>query len=146
MIWKRQVEVPAVDKKFNTEISLIKHLSLMKLKDAGWQGKRTFKKKLQCLQKVWIRAFGLFVHQIISLYEVFELQQNFRRNEAVTCKTPFFVIGLFCPPHSICLNIGFWQGSFVWKCYVFNIITFNWKAVLKLFDKGFHFSENLFQN
>ena len=145
MIWKRQVEVPAVDKKFNTEISLIKHVKLMKLKDAGWQGKRTLKKNSSAYKKCEYGHLDcLYIKS--SLYTFFELQQNFRRNEAVTCKTPFFLIGLFCPPHSICLNIGFWQRSFVWKCYVFNIITFNWKAVLKLFDKGFHFSENLFQN
>ena len=31
----------------------------------------------------------------------------FEKNKVVTCKTPFFVIGLFCTHHSICLNIGF---------------------------------------
>ena len=34
-------------------------------------------------------------------------------------KTPFFVIGQFYTPHSVCLNIGFWHG-FVWKYIVFN--------------------------
>ena len=43
----------------------------------------------------------------------------------VTGKTPFFVIGPFCTPHSIYLNVGFWQSSFVWKCYVVNLSTFN---------------------
>ena len=38
----------------------------------------------------------------------------------VTSKTPFFVIGPSCAPYSICLNIGSWQGSFVWKFCVFN--------------------------
>ena len=26
--------------------------------------------------------------------------------------------GPFCTPHSICLNISFWQSSFVWKCCI----------------------------
>ena len=39
----------------------------------------------------------------------------FIKIKVVTGKTPFFVTGAFCTPHSICLNIGFWQGSFVWK-------------------------------
>ena len=43
----------------------------------------------------------------------------------VTGKTPYFSIGPFCTPHSIFLNIGFWQSSFVWKCYVANLNTFN---------------------
>ena len=50
------------------------------------------------------------------------MKQNYqKKNKVVTGKTPFFVIGPFCTPHSICLNIGFWQGSFVWKCYIFNL-------------------------
>ena len=36
-----------------------------------------------------------------------------------TGKILFFVIGQFCIPHSICLNIGFWESSFV------NLSTFN---------------------
>ena len=34
--------------------------------------------------------------------------------------TPFFAIGRFCTPHSICLNIGFCQGSFVLKFFLCN--------------------------
>ena len=34
-------------------------------------------------------------------------------NKVVIGKTPFFVIGPFCTYHSICLNIGFLEGSFV---------------------------------
>ena len=29
--------------------------------------------------------------------------------------------GPFCTHHSVCLNIGFWYGSFAWKWYVFNM-------------------------
>ena len=47
------------------------------------------------------------------------------KNKADTDKTAFFVIGPFCTSHSICLNIGFWEGSFVWICYAFNCSAFN---------------------
>ena len=30
-----------------------------------------------------------------------------KKNKVVTGKSQFFVKGLFCTPHSICLNIGF---------------------------------------
>ena len=59
--------------------------------------------------------------------------------------TPFFVIGLFCTPQSICLNISFWQGSFVWKFYVFNR-TFKLKNGALVFWKVFLFLGNLFQS
>ena len=110
------------------------------------QGKKHPKVKLQRFRKVWIWTFGWLVHQINSIYEVPKLKQNFRKRKVVTGKTPFFVIGQFCTPHSICLNIGFWQSSFVWKCYVVNLSTFNYKMVLQLFKKGSHFSEILFQS
>ena len=42
-----------------------------------------------------------------GLYEVLKLKQNFLKNKVVTSKAWFFVIGPFCTPHSICLNIGF---------------------------------------
>ena len=81
--------------------------------------------KLQHFWKVWIWTFELFLHQINSIYEVPKLKQNFRKRKVVTGKTLFVVIGQFCTPHSICLNIGFWQSSFVRKCYVVNLSTFN---------------------
>ena len=46
-------------------------------------------------------------NQINSLYKVLKLKLNFRKNKVVAGKTPFFVIGPFCTPYSICLNIGF---------------------------------------
>ena len=70
--------------------------------------------KLQRLQKVWIWTFGWLVYQVNSLYVVLKLKQNVRKNKTVAGKTLFFAIGPFCTPHSICLNIGFWQSSFVW--------------------------------
>ena len=46
------------------------------------------------------------------LYEVLKLKQNFRKGKVATGKSPFFVIGQFCTPYSICFNIAFWQSSF----------------------------------
>ena len=43
----------------------------------------------------------------LYIREVPKLKQNFRKRKVVTGKTLFFVIGPFCTPHSICLNIGF---------------------------------------
>ena len=69
-------------------------------------GKNHRQIKLQRLQKVQIWAFGLLVHQYIK-------------------STPFIVIDPFCSHHSICLNNGFWYGSFVWKWCVFNLSASN---------------------
>ena len=60
-----------------------------------------------------------------SNQEILKPTPNFQKNRVVTGETPFFVIAPFCTTHSICLNIGFWQGSFLWKCCVFNLSTFN---------------------
>ena len=78
--------------------------------------------------KVWILSFCGLVHQINSLCEVLKLKQIFRKNKIVTGKTQFFVIGPFCTPHSICLNVGFWQSRFVWKWCVFQKICFKVKV------------------
>ena len=48
-----------------------------------------------------------------------------KKSKAVTGKTQFSVIGSFCNYHSVCLNIGFWYGSFVWKWCLFNLNAFN---------------------
>ena len=71
------------------------------------------------------------------------LKQNFQENRVVTIKTPFFLIGPLLTPYSKCLDIGFWQGNFVWKCCIFNLSAFNLKKVLQLFEKGFRFPENM---
>ena len=62
--------------------------------------------KTPTLSKSMNLDFWVVVHQINSLYEVLKLKQIFWKNELVTGKTPFLVIGPFCTPHSICLNIG----------------------------------------
>ena len=51
------------------------------------------------------------------------------------------MIAPFCAPHFICLNICFWQGSFVWKCCVFIPKCFQLKNGTPIFEKGFRFSE-----
>ena len=80
-----------------------------------------------------------------SLWEVLILKQSFQKNKVVTVKTLFFVIGLFGTPNSICLNIGFWQGSLVWN--VFSTLVLSTKKTVLLFSKkGFCFPENLFQS
>ena len=79
-------------------------------------GKKHRQMQLQCLQKVRIQTFGSLVHQINSLQEVLKLKQNFQN---------FFVIGPFCTPHSTCLDIGFWYGSFILKRCIFNLSSFN---------------------
>ena len=47
-------------------------------------GKKYRQIKFQRLQNVRIWAFGLLVHQIISLYEILKLKQNFQKYKAVT--------------------------------------------------------------
>ena len=49
----------------------------------------------------------------------------FKKNEVVSGKSTFFLIWPFCTPQSFYLNIGSWQGSFVWKCCVFICGTLN---------------------
>ena len=44
----------------------------------------------------------------------FYAQINFSKNKVVSGT-----------PHSMCLNIGFWQGIFLWKCCAFNRTTLN---------------------
>ena len=53
----------------------------------------------------------------MGVWAVGTLNQLFVRgkNKVVTGKTPFSEIGPFCSYYSICLNIDFWCGSFVWK-------------------------------
>ena len=72
------------------------------------------------------------------------MKLNFQKNKVISDKTPFFVRGQFCTPHSICL-FGFCKDSFVRKYCVFNRSTFNQKTLLHYFKKGFRFPEKLFQ-
>ena len=49
------------------------------------------------------------------------------------------MIGPFCTSHSIYLNIGFWQGKFVWKYCVFNLENFELKYGSPVLKKDFIF-------
>ena len=70
----------------------------------------------------------------------------FKKNEVATGKTLFFLTCPFWTTHSIYLNISFQQGSFVWKWCAVILSTFNQNIALQFFEKGFRFSENLFQS
>ena len=48
--------------------------------------------------------------------------ENEQKTENTTRKV---LIGSFCSHHAICLTIGFWYGSFVWKWCIFNLSAFN---------------------
>ena len=66
-------------------------------------------------------------------------KNKFFLKTGVIGKTPVFVIALFCTRYSIFVNIGFWQGSFVWKCCKILILVFltqKWYSVFirKVFD------------
>ena len=55
-------------------------------------------------------------------------QINVLKNKVVRGKkSPFFVIGPSCTPHSICLHIGFWQDRFVWDHSFSTYAKFSWK-------------------
>ena len=47
-------------------------------------------------------------------------ETNFQKNMADTGKTTFFVIGPFCTPHSIRLNIDFWESE---RVFVYGYVT-----------------------
>ena len=49
----------------------------------------------------------------------------------VTGKTPFFAIGQFCTPHSIFLNIGFWQGSLLYGNVMVSALHLRYSSFLK---------------
>ena len=74
------------------------------------------------------------------------MKLNFQKNKGTCGETPFFVKGQFCTSHSICLKISSRQGSFVWKCCVFNRSTFKQKRVLQFSKKRFSFPKNLSQS
>ena len=54
---------------------------------------KAFSNKTSTVWKVWICPFGWLLHQINYLDKIFKLIQNFRKNNLVTGKTSFFVIG-----------------------------------------------------
>ena len=104
--------------------------------------KLTWKKysqiKLPRLRKVWYEHLSSWYINF-SLYKRFLYWNKIFKNKVVTGKTWSFVIHPFCTPHSICLNLSFWQSSFVWKYYVFNLST-SIKKACSSFLKKFSFS------
>ena len=46
------------------------------------------------------------------------------------------MIGPFCTHRFICLNMGFWYGSFVWKWWVFSILVLSTKKLYSKFLKN----------
>ena len=56
-------------------------------------GKIHSEMKFQRFRKVWVWTFGLWVHQINSLFEVLKLK---KRLLFFTGKTPLFLMGPFC--------------------------------------------------
>ena len=77
--------------------------------------KNTLKSNFNTLEKY--EYYGYLVGWYIksTLYTRFlNWKKKFEKEKyLVNAKTLFFVIGPFCTPHSIFLNIGFWQSSFV---------------------------------
>ena len=55
---------------------------------------------------IWVVGTSIWVFGLL-VQEILKLKQNFQKNEVVTDKTPFHVIGSFCTHHSTCLNIDF---------------------------------------
>ena len=83
-------------------------------------GKKHRQIKLQRLRKVWIRATTRTNDTLFLNWK-----KKIRKSKVVPGKTSFFVIGPFCTHHSICLDIGFWYSSFVWKWCVPSLSAFN---------------------
>ena len=71
-------------------------------------GKIHLQIKLKRLRKIWICIFG----QLITLNQLFitgsYIQIKFK-TKWDSDKSPFFLTGLFCTPHSICLNFNLYS-------------------------------------
>ena len=82
------------------------------------QGKHTLKEKLRALQN----SMNMGIWVIGTLNELFIRAFLYSK---LNFQTPFFMVDPFCTPHSICLDIGFGQGSSVWKCCSLNCRALN---------------------
>ena len=71
--------------------------------------------KTPVLAKSMIKSIWVVVYLIHSLEELLQLNFFFfsKKKNVLTGKNS--AIGLFCTSQSIYLNIGVWQGEFVWK-------------------------------
>ena len=97
--------------------------------------------KLKCLRKVRICILGELVQQINYLWEVLILKLSFQKNEVVSGKNSFFVIGSFVLPIQFVLTL-----SFDWVVLNRNVaLSFaELKTVLQFSKKSFRFPEILF--
>ena len=94
-------------------------------------GKKHPQMKLQRLPKVWIWTEAKFLKNNVPKVWIWT-ETKFSKNKVVAGKTPFFVRGPFYTSHSICLNIGFWYGSFASKYFALSLkndIPIFWKKV-----------------
>ena len=91
--------------------------------------------------QIW--TFGKLVHELI--HEHLKLIQNFQKNEVVTGKNLFFVIGPFWTHHSIGLNISFWYGSFAWNGAFSAIVLSTKKRYASFLKKMFIFDKICFK-
>ena len=96
-------------------------------------GKKHPQMKLQRLPKVWIWTEAKFPKINVPKVWIWT-ETKFSKNKVVAGKTPFFVTGPFYTSHSICLNTGFWYGSFVSKYFALSL-----KTILQFFEKRFLF-------
>ena len=109
------------------------------------QGKNIVKRTSSVYKKY---EYGYLGHWYIKsvLYKRFlNWNKISKKNKVVTGKTPFFLIGPFCTHHSICLNIGFWYDSFVWKWCVFNLSASTKKQYSSFLSKVFVFQKICFK-
>ena len=74
----------------------------------------------------------------------FIINFNFQKSKVVSGKTPFFSDkSIFIPSILFVLTLAFRRAFLGILC---SHSTFNYKPVLLFFEKGFSFSENLFQS
>ena len=73
------------------------------------------------------------------------IQIKFSKKEVVSGKNPFFVTSPFYTPHSICLNIGFWRGSFVWNVVLSFVVLWTKKYYSRFSRKVLVIQETCFK-
>ena len=102
----------------------------------GLQASKTPRLSKSMNMDIWL--VGAISTQLFIIGSSTETKFSEKKN-VVTGKTLFSVIDPFCTAHSNCLNIGFWQSSFVCKCCILNLSTSSWKKGTLGFWKWFAF-------
>ena len=93
----------------------------------GTHRENTLSNKTELLTKS--RNRNIWVACKSNQIKVLKLKLNFQKNEAVSGKSTFFVIGPFVLPTQFALTLGFWQDSFAQKYYyAFICSTLNFKT------------------